>query len=110
MERCQFSGSFTLISHHPTQGSGNSGPSVWSGVSTLKPHIWECPLLQPPSFPPISSGMRTEPSCHDTAISLSQLKQDTVTAPFVTGRAGHSDNLRNPTLGAVLSLAWLHTG
>lgn len=35
-------------------------------TSTPKPPIWECLLLLPLYFPPMSSGM-TEPTCHEIA-------------------------------------------
>lgn len=78
-------------------------------TSTPKPHIWEYPLLLPPSFPPISSGMMTEPSCHETAdfphnpnmtLCLPQA------APFVTPGGGQEEQgtvttSGSPTLDAV---------
>lgn len=115
MERCQFSGSSTLIFHHPTQSSGNSEPSVWSAhLPPQKPHIWECPLLLPPSLAPISSGMGLSHSAKKLQISLSQPKHDTVTAPFVTPGGGQEEQgtvIASGTPHWVLYLCspWLHT-
>lgn len=86
-------------------------------TSTPKPHIWQCLLLLPLYFPPMSSRM-TEPTCHEIAdFPLTTQTQHTVTATncslchtrWGTGRAGPSNNLRSPTLDTapVLSLAWL---
>lgn len=98
-----------LPSPHTEQWQFRTMCSVCT-TSTPKPHIWQCLLLLPPYFLPISSGMKSEPSYHEIAdfpLTTQTWHGDChellpCHTKWGTGRAGHSNNLRKPYTGCCI--------